>query len=323
LSARIATLRLARREIRRHKWRSLLIVLLIVVPVAAATGVDIAWRTSDSVQLQRERIFGGADAIIGLRYSSQQFATIEAVRAALPAGSRVVERTDSYTTLSTPGHRDGSDVLITDHLGDPMLRNKAQLLSGRTPTAPDEAVVTPLVADRLGLLSHGSLRHGSTVTVAGYPPVPGAAVPKNAPAAAGSAPPKSAPIKVVGLIRKPFCLDCRLVLVLPGSPLDTAGFASLTEALAELPRSYRGPAAKPLTALSALGVSVARRDNPATWPAPAPPPEELMTAGTTLHPEHHRQVDSLVSILVLAEGLGLLNWDCSPARARRPAICAG
>jgi putative ABC transport system permease protein len=267
VSARIATLRLARRELLRHRWRSLLIVLLILVPVAAGTCFDIVWRTSNSRQMLEEEVFGGADAIIGRQVGqSHKFVTDEQIFGALPPGSREVGQSIyGGVTLSASGHQTYSYLIVTDRLDDPLLRNRAQLASGRAPVAADEAAITPGVADRLGLLRHGRLRPGATIAYAPPPRLLSGPVPANA---AGSratvpAPPaSSAPSKVVGLLREPFCLDCSLTVIPSSSRLDaTESHSGAARFLVLLPPEYRGAHGRPLTALTALGVPVTRRDD--------------------------------------------------------------
>ncbi|HEX3826484.1 MAG TPA: FtsX-like permease family protein [Sporichthyaceae bacterium] len=266
MSARIATLRLARREILRHEWRSLLIVLLILIPVAAGTCFDIVWRTSNSRQALEEQVFGGADAIVGRRIGqSHQYATDAPILAALPPGTRAVGQSiNDGITLSAPGHQTYSYLLVTDHLDDPLLRNRAQLASGRAPVAADEAAITPGVAHRLGLLSHGALRPGATIAYA----APRGLLPGPVPVNSGNRPTVStlpgptAPSKVVGLIREPFCLDCSLTVIPSASRIDSAETRTRADRfLLQLPPQYRGPHGRPLTALSALGVPVTRRDD--------------------------------------------------------------
>ncbi len=191
-----AALRLARRDALRHKWRSLLIVVLILAPVAAATGVDVLYRTQTSPALERERAFGGADAVLYPNYTQDSTGvattglTQDQVERALPAGSRVLfEQTKGEAIFAAPGHLAEASYLITNNLGDPLTRANARLKSGRAPKT-GEVAISPKLADKLGLPGDGI---GATISLR-----------------------DGASAKVSGIARDPFCLSCALVVV-PGN----------------------------------------------------------------------------------------------------------
>ena len=198
MSAGRAAFRLARRDAVRHKWRSLLIVILILGPVAAATGVDVIYRTQTSAELERERAFGGADLIVYPNFDAadRNKLTQGQVEDALPSGSRVVqELAEGQTVFTAPGRLAEASYLVTDHLGDPLTRANARLTSGRAPGA-GEVAISPKLADKLGLAGDGigasiALRDGASA-------------------------------KVSGIARDPFCLSCTLVVVPPGSAMAEA-----------------------------------------------------------------------------------------------------
>ena len=199
MSAGRAAFRLARRDALRHKWRSLLIVILILAPVAAATGVDVIYRTQTSPAEERERAFGGADAIVYPDYAvdengdSQQTLTQSQVQGALPAGARVIfQQSPSETVFTAPGHLAEASYLVTDHLADPLTRALAELRSGDAPGVGEVAISAKLV-DKLGLSGNGigatiALRDGTSA-------------------------------KVSGIVRNPFCLSCALVVMPTESPM--------------------------------------------------------------------------------------------------------
>lgn len=195
MSAGRAAFRLARRDALRHKWRSLLIIILILAPVAAATGVDVIYRTQTSAELERERAFGGADLIVYPSFDSPRGSqlTQAQVEGALPDGSRVIrEQSEGQTVFTAPGRLAEASYLVTGHLGDPLTRANARLLTGRVPSG-GEVAISPKLADKLNLPGNGigatiALRDGTSA-------------------------------KVAGLARDPFCLSCALVVVPPGSPM--------------------------------------------------------------------------------------------------------
>lgn len=195
MSPLIAVLRIARRDAWRHKWRSLLVVVLILVPVAAATGVDVVYRTIDSTEAQRERTFGRADAAVHFDGYRKSPATQEQVLAALPAGSRWIPSA-TYSGLdkfTAPGRVSNATVLITDHVGDPLLRHRIRLVAGVAPKAGNEAAVSPGLAKALGI----DRPIGATLTSAGTT------------------------VRIVGVVRAPDCLNCATAAVPTTSPFAT------------------------------------------------------------------------------------------------------
>ncbi|MGQ0631154.1 MAG: ABC transporter permease [Sporichthyaceae bacterium] len=210
MSAWGAALRIARRDALRHRWRSLLIIALILVPVAGATAVDILYRTSTSTELEQERVFGGADALIEPRFfdtvtgagvtSAEAFVPpAEDLLAALPAGTRLVpDPLTADVVLTTPGHLTRSSLYRTDHLGDPLLRARAELVSGGAPQSATQAAISRSLAEDLGLPRGDALlgaqfdgRDGGRITVS-------------------------------GVVRDPFCLSCSLVVTPLRSELATS-----------------------------------------------------------------------------------------------------
>jgi putative ABC transport system permease protein len=143
--------RLARREVRRRPGRTLLVMLLVAVPVFGMTVVTVLVRTnSDSVAETWARQYGTADlvALSGPPVNA----------AAFPTGTRILRgTTTSDIGLETA---DGTARLagITDlPLGDPMIAGTVLLRSGRFPSAPGEALLSP------GLAAAFHLHVGSTV----------------------------------------------------------------------------------------------------------------------------------------------------------------
>ncbi|MBA3745777.1 ABC transporter permease, partial [Sporichthya sp.] len=240
MSAGRAAFRLARRDALRHRWRSLLIVILILGPVAAATGVDVLYRTQTSAELERERAFGGSDALINPSYSDGRASVTQPqIEQALPAESRVVrQQYPSQTVFTAPNHLAEASYLVTGNLGDPLLRAEAQLKSGRAP-GDGEVAISPKLADKLGLDGDGI---GSTIALR-----------------------DGTSAKVSGIARDPFCLSCALVVVPTGSALATALNSGTNGAIDEtyyvdLPADYDDATAGRLGQLSDLDVYVQMRN---------------------------------------------------------------
>jgi putative ABC transport system permease protein len=192
--------RLALRDALRHRVRSLLIVLLILVPVAAATGVDILYSTGNSTDRAREMQFGAADAMV---VSGPDPVDPAAVQAALPTGSRLVPLPITNSVhLGTTGHLTEADVFLTDHLTDELTRHQIQLTAGRSPAAAGEIALSSSTARALGLRGSGI---GATISLD-----------------------SGQSLTVTGLVREPFCLDCRAAAAPTNSPAAPAVRAGMS-----------------------------------------------------------------------------------------------
>lgn len=180
-------LKIARRSIRRHLGRSVLIAALIAVPIAGATTMDGLLRTMTGAEHTAYRMFGDADAQLEV----SEFTAMPGwqpggdpsggegerdpgevdVESLLPPGSRIVPNYYAGLLRLTDGDRivrTGVDVVT---VGDELTRHLARVESGRAPRGPDEAMVTEALAERLGLLEDGTLRDGATITAEDGPAV--------------------------------------------------------------------------------------------------------------------------------------------------------
>jgi putative ABC transport system permease protein len=193
-------LRVARRSVRRHLGRSLLVIALIALPVAAATVGDGLVRGVTARDVEVDRTMGTADALV--KINDRKAFHIERV---LPPGARAVPVGPSNYTGSlrlVVGDRivrSRPDFVV---LGDPMTAHLARLTSGRLPGNPNEVLVTEPLAERLDLLDgDGALRPNATIR------------PVNAP-----------PVAVTGLAVEPYCLRCADVVAPPNSVLTKVIF---------------------------------------------------------------------------------------------------
>lgn len=186
----LTALRIARREARRAKGRSALIVAMIALPVLC---LSFAAVTYDMFRLtpqeQQDRQLGAADARVRWEYdgpAAQDFAgeiympidrsrkresaSREELLAALPPGSRMTPTMDGAVTLRTPGGVAGVSTHEFD-LGNPLLAGLVKLVSGRPPATDDEVAVTEQGLDRVGTSVGGTIElgdrsHRYTVTAA-------------------------------------------------------------------------------------------------------------------------------------------------------------
>ena len=161
-------LRLARRDARRSKGRSALVVAMIALPVVGVGGADVLYRT---FQLDHEqtatRVMGQADAVLedtgvarveqypgaraGWNGDGTRPGAAPAPTTVLPAGARVVPvDEDPEASVSTADTTTPVSVVAL-HLQDPLARGLYVLKQGRPSTGAGELVVSSGLARRLGL----------------------------------------------------------------------------------------------------------------------------------------------------------------------------
>ncbi|WP_433391481.1 FtsX-like permease family protein [Micromonospora sp. KLBMP9576] len=199
-----AALRIARREARRARGRTALVLTMITIPVLALTFTAVSWRMSELTPgEQMDRQLGSADAELlwvsphpitqsawgdGWHTGGQEShgsvgATAEQVSALLPAGSRVVPLCRWAPFDARVGARieDTTRARAVD-LADPLGRGMARLHSGRAPAGPAEIAVSPAALRRLDVRPGGTVtsadgtRSWRVVGVAEYPDDLGAVV---------------------------------------------------------------------------------------------------------------------------------------------------
>jgi putative ABC transport system permease protein len=180
-------LRIARREARRARGRSALVVAMITLPVAALAFTAV---TRDTFQLtpaeRADRLMGQGQAVITwpeerpVHQSPTELAsgpagtpagpgetspttptpTVERLLALLPPGSRAIGDQSSSLAVRTAA---GSGTLATRTLdyADPLARGILRQVSGRAPARTDEVALTPVAARRLGAGVGGTVRLAS------------------------------------------------------------------------------------------------------------------------------------------------------------------
>jgi putative ABC transport system permease protein len=207
-------LRIARRQVWRNLSRSLLVAVLVGIPVAGATFVDILVRTLSSPEHETTQAIGSADASLLVTpyerlqdYRPSRWGQFEQplldepveerdvesvdVAALLPAGARAVPEPAYLPVRLDTGKRVVRTTMVGADAGDPLHAHIATLDSGRLPTAGDEVLVTRPLAERVHLLDDdGRLVDDAAITV------------QNGPSA-----------RVTGVATSPYCLDCEQVVV--------------------------------------------------------------------------------------------------------------
>ncbi len=174
-----AVVRIARRNIGRSRWRSLLISLLVMLPVAAMLGAaTIVQTVTPTPERSVTHQMGEADLLV---YSAGSGATSDALRAALPSGSRVEPVRVAEGRLVLPG-MEASVTLRSIDLGG-LAKGMLAIVDGRPPRNPGEVAISASVA------SLAAVGIGDSITLKGL----------------GSP-------TVVGLVEDQFDLKARVVL---------------------------------------------------------------------------------------------------------------
>jgi len=149
LAARRATTRIAWRQAKLAKWRSLLIVAMIGLPITALVAAGIIAVTITPSPEERalgER--GNADFTIHTWDKSSL--TADDVVALLPPGSEAVVRRSWYVDTVVGGTL--RSALIADAaIDDPLLGPMYRLVSGRAAEALDEIAVSPRVLEQFSV----------------------------------------------------------------------------------------------------------------------------------------------------------------------------
>lgn len=205
--------RLARREVRRRPGRTLLVALLVAVPILAMTVGSILVR-SNTEAARFERFYGTADLVItqwwSVDNSGEPLETVDigtTFASVTPAGATSTEILTAWTYVTT---LDGRQVTVSATRFDtesPITAGIIEVSQGRLPTAADEILLDPDVADDL------DVEVGDTLQLAR----------------------PDQPLRVVGIGRK--TADHNNPLMLFGSLDQTHVRGPVTETLVDLPDS--------------------------------------------------------------------------------------
>jgi putative ABC transport system permease protein len=190
LASSRALVRIALRSAGRSRWRSLLIVVLVLLPVAGMAGAATVLQTVTPAP-EREVVgrMGAADLLV----SPGSRGTEELLRAHLPAGSGIEPFLDTPGNLVLPGMKVSMALRSLDPAG--LARGMLTLIGGRFPATGGEVAISSDV----GRLAKVGLGQHIEIAQLGSP-------------------------VVVGLVENPLALNERLVLADPS--LAAAGEAS-------------------------------------------------------------------------------------------------
>ena len=153
--------RVAWSDIVRHRGRSVLVVALVALPVAAMVAGTALYRTTTPTQERMDTAqFGSADLLA-------HNTTRAELEAYLPGDSVVEASVSTDGSLVLPGARPGVSIRVLDieGLGAGILT----LLDGHAPNGAGEAAITKAVADvaGVGIGDRVELADGPTLTVVG------------------------------------------------------------------------------------------------------------------------------------------------------------
>ena len=161
-----AILRIARRNIGRSRWRSALVAVLILLPVAAmvgATAVMIA--VTPTAEQSATHQMGQADAVVFL---GSEGASASKLREVLPAGSRLEPFLYGEDRLVLTGME--ASVTLRSLDLDGLAHGMVTVTAGRTPTNHDEVAITQSVAELadVGIGDRVMLKDLGTPKVVGF-----------------------------------------------------------------------------------------------------------------------------------------------------------
>lgn len=149
--------RLARREVRRRPGRTILVMLLVIVPVIGMTVASIGYRSSlASRDTQGERQYGNADLLLfpddGITdVSDPDNALLGPDGPELPAGSTTTSYVQSWTPVSieVDGVVTTRAMLFSDvDLNDPITAPTVEVTGGRVPRDAGEVLLSESAAER-------------------------------------------------------------------------------------------------------------------------------------------------------------------------------
>ena len=294
-------LRIGSRSILRSRGRSLLIVALVGLPVAAATYADVIAHTFSSPELTAQHMVGSADGALtitaqrrlpgyeprwllgqGPEPAPQRDPATVDLRPLLPRGSRLAPMPRYQPVDLRFGHQIVHTRILLGDVRQPLQRFLLRLSAGSRVPQPGEVVVTRTLAGRLHLLDGDRLRHGAAVTL-----VDGLRAP------------------VAGLVRDPSCLSCEQIVALPGSAIARA--ARSRTPLAGY--AYESPNGSPVTTPTYLVDLPAGTDEDALGRELATHGVALTTREALIHAGPRQRSNSPLNtgaLVALISALGLL-----------------
>jgi putative ABC transport system permease protein len=163
-------LRMSRREARRAKGRSVLVVAMIMLPVAALAFLAVSFDTFTLTPDEKaDQVMGAGQAQVTWPYDGpvqqlpnllrafntgtppeQKNPTDDRLLALLPPGSRVLRDQSGSLSMHTATGTGALRARMLD-LTDPLARGVYRQLSGQAPMSDGDVALTPAAVDRLGV----------------------------------------------------------------------------------------------------------------------------------------------------------------------------
>jgi putative ABC transport system permease protein len=160
-------LRMARRDVLRHRGRSILVLAMIALPVLAVTAADVLMQTSKASGVETlDRRMGAAAALVTVQEGSGRLeqgpdpdVTLPSYVGSLPGsptakqlskalgGARLLEIRGAEISIVTAKGAVRVEANEVD-LADPVTRGLAELTAGRWPSAPGEVVINRALEDK-------------------------------------------------------------------------------------------------------------------------------------------------------------------------------
>jgi putative ABC transport system permease protein len=188
-----AALRVSRRETRRARGRSALVIAMIGLPVLGLAFAAVSYDMFNLTKAERaDRLMGTGNAYLAwlsdgpveqghaadlsnIIYSGPGAGTHKTadVLAALPDGSRATEYRSVFMDMRTRIGIHGVTTVGAD-LGDPLVRGRVNLVGGRAPSAPDEVALNRSALDLFSAKLGSQVRTvaGRSYTVVGIAELP-------------------------------------------------------------------------------------------------------------------------------------------------------
>jgi putative ABC transport system permease protein len=161
-----ALLRIGRRNIGRSRWRSLLVVVLVLLPVSAMVAATTIMQTvTPSAERIATHAYGAADLLV---YEGPG-GSLELLRSRLPAGSQIEPLLQRGADLAIPGM--SLSITLASYDPEGLGRGLLTLVAGRFPgAAGGEAAITAEVGRLAGVAigGHVEVRELGSLRVVGF-----------------------------------------------------------------------------------------------------------------------------------------------------------
>lgn len=195
MSGSRAALKVAVRNARRNRKRTIFLVLLVAVPVALGVVVAGLVRASSLTPAERAQLqLGTADALVHVEGGDEVMQWVEDTARTIEPGLEFLRFGRRGVVLDNFEYATATDLDLTSPLTDGMLL----MLEGRAPTDPGEVAVSPAVSEVVGAGIGGTVEFDDLV---------------------------GGELEVVGLVAEPVARRDKTILLWPGALGDASSMA--------------------------------------------------------------------------------------------------